>query len=104
MSMTYRDRHLEADLLRKEVDDKALGRVLAAKRDTLEIEKGGTSLTFSEGFLYYKRLLADIHEGLACECCGFKNLIHVKRVGGHILGPECSKPGHPFGTCKRAKA
>ena len=106
--MTFRDRQLEADLLRAPTNDGALSRVLRAKRDIVAFAKRSEtwSLVENEVYHYYSTALADVPAGLQCSCCGFESLVHIHRVpvteNGRIemkvVGPECRN--HVWGSCR----
>jgi hypothetical protein len=101
--LNSRDFSFELDLGLMDVDDKALSRVLKAKRDVALLEKFQAeprTYVCLPTLGYYSKLLKDILNGVSCECCGFRDSLNVRMVEGHIVGPECA--AHPFGSCKRS--
>lgn len=83
---------LRFDVLMSDKSNAALSRVLKAKVEIVRLDQANPKVA------ELAAVLAPVPPGLDCECCGFRGLVNVCRVGGRVVGPECA--GHPFGSCK----
>jgi len=79
--------------------DKAFAQLVRTKRDAL---KGFGDLAPEAWKERLLQALKDVPaDGANCECCGYAGLIHIRRKGTAVVGPECTSPDHEFGSCRR---
>lgn len=88
---------LKADLMLMETNDRALSRLLSAKRDLLAWKNPPASVR--PEYDACLKLLEDLPSRVECECCG-QAITHVFRKGASIVGEEC-KEELVLGSCRR---
>ena len=89
---------LKADVLRMEVDDRALARAIRVKRDVVAM--AGSRLAADPTYGMIASLVKGVPSGATCACCGKTGLVDVRRKEGKIVGNECVH--HDWGDCRRA--
>ena len=89
---------LKADILRMDVDDRALTRVIRIKRDVVAM--AGSRLAADPTYGTIASLVKGVPSGATCACCGKTGLVDVRRKEGKIVGNECVH--HDWGDCRRA--
>ena len=99
--MTLQDPNadIKRNLREMATSEQAYGNLLRAKKDlTRYLSHNPGAIVDSPIVAEAAKLLHAIPAGATCECCGYEGLVNVKRVQGHIVGPECAN--HPLGTCR----